>query len=201
VTSASAGSSWRPGVLRSGCRGEDLHVLQSLFEFPLAQVQFGVGVGATTAVGTAVIMVSGGFQALEGEITVGTLLVFLSYLNSLYTPVENLAYLSSGFASAAGRARRVFDLFDADEMEAEARADEPLALSDFDSRARAPQAEEQQAPDDLAAMRRAAQEIRAFDPSPLMPKRVAETKGKTPETWTLRAVLERAWQLGTSKEA
>jgi ATP-binding cassette subfamily B protein/subfamily B ATP-binding cassette protein MsbA len=91
------------------------HTLRAYLRAILAQVQFGVGVGATTAVGTAVIMVFGGLQALEGEITVGTLLVFLSYLTSLYTPVEDLAYLSSGLASAAGRARRVFDLLDADE--------------------------------------------------------------------------------------
>ena len=39
-----------------------------------------------------------------GGLTVGGLLVLLSYLASLYAPLETLAYLSTGFATAsAGR--------------------------------------------------------------------------------------------------
>jgi hypothetical protein len=38
-----------------------------------------------------------------------------------------------------------------------------------------------------------------FDPAPLMPRRVANIQGKTPEAWSLEAVLKRAWKLGTPK--
>jgi ATP-binding cassette subfamily B protein/subfamily B ATP-binding cassette protein MsbA len=77
-----------------------------------SQLQFKFGVGAATAAGTAVIMGIGGFNVLEGSLTVGSLLVFMSYLVSLYTPLEDLAYLSTGFASAAARAGRVFEVLD-----------------------------------------------------------------------------------------
>jgi len=78
----------------------------------VAQMQFKVGVNTATAVGTALIMGIGGLHVLQGSLSVGSLLVFLSYLVSLYTPMETLAYLSAGYASAAARARRVFELFE-----------------------------------------------------------------------------------------
>ncbi|MDY0039470.1 MAG: ABC transporter ATP-binding protein [Desulforhabdus sp.] len=80
-----------------------------------SQLQFKVSTTGVTAVGTAVIMAVGGFHVLHGSLTVGTLLVFLSYLASLYTPLQTLAYVSSGFASAAARARRVLEVLDTEE--------------------------------------------------------------------------------------
>ncbi len=80
-----------------------------------SQLQFKVGVGSVTAVGTAGIMALGGLHVLHGSLSVGSLLVFLAYLASLYTPLATLAYLSSGFASAAGGARRVFEVLDAED--------------------------------------------------------------------------------------
>jgi len=77
-----------------------------------SQLQFKVSTTGVTAVGTAAVMAVGGFHVLQGTLTVGTLLVFLSYLASLYTPLETLAYVSAGFASAAGRARRVLEVLD-----------------------------------------------------------------------------------------
>lgn len=84
------------------------------------QVSFTTSIGALTALGTAGIMVFGGFQVLGGTFSVGSLLVFLSYLASLYAPLETLAYLSSGYASAAAGARRVFEVLDEGERVNEA---------------------------------------------------------------------------------
>jgi ATP-binding cassette, subfamily B, bacterial len=80
-----------------------------------SQIQFRVGVDATAAVGSAAIMAFGGFYVLQGTLTVGDLLVFLSYLASLYAPLTAIAYLSSGYASAAARARRIFEVLDVEE--------------------------------------------------------------------------------------
>lgn len=78
----------------------------------VAQMQFKVGVNAATAIGTALIVGIGGLHVLQGSLSTGSLLVFLTYLVSLYTPMETLAYLSAGYASAAARAQRVFELFE-----------------------------------------------------------------------------------------
>jgi ATP-binding cassette subfamily B protein len=80
-----------------------------------SQLQFSVGVNAATAVGTAVLMAAGGVRVLHGSLTVGSLLVFLSYLAALYGPMETLAYLSSSLASATARARRVLEVLDAEQ--------------------------------------------------------------------------------------
>ena len=52
---------------------------------------------------------------LEGTLSVGSLLVCMSYVVALYGPLESLAYLSEGFAAAAARARRVFEVLDAED--------------------------------------------------------------------------------------
>ncbi|PYR47493.1 MAG: ABC transporter ATP-binding protein [Acidobacteria bacterium] len=77
-----------------------------------AELKFQVSTTYVTATGTAVAMVLGGLHAVQGTVSVGDLLVLLSYLASLYAPIENLAWLASGFASAAGRARRVLEVLD-----------------------------------------------------------------------------------------
>ncbi len=87
--------------------------VQAYLRAVVAQLQFRVGTKAATAVGAAVIMAIGGIHVLRGSLSVGSLIVFLSYLVSLYAPLEVLAYLSSGFATAAAGARRVLSILDA----------------------------------------------------------------------------------------
>lgn len=81
-----------------------------------AELHFTVSASAVTAVGTALIMVLGGFHVLEGRLTVGGLLVFLSYLSSLYAPLETLAFVSTSLASSAAGARRVLAILDEDDV-------------------------------------------------------------------------------------
>jgi ATP-binding cassette subfamily B protein/subfamily B ATP-binding cassette protein MsbA len=62
------------------------------------------------------MLVVGGVLVTRGQLTVGTLLVFLAYLSSLYGPMETLAELGSSFAKASAKARRVFELLDSPEV-------------------------------------------------------------------------------------
>ena len=75
-----------------------------------SQMNFKIGVDSVTALGTAAVMMMGGWHVLQGKLTVGGLLVFLSYLASLYAPLETLAYLSYSYANAVAGARRVFEI-------------------------------------------------------------------------------------------
>jgi ATP-binding cassette subfamily B protein/subfamily B ATP-binding cassette protein MsbA len=81
-----------------------------------SQLSFNIGVGSATVIGTALIMLIGSLQVDRGVLTLGSLLVFLSYLIFLYSPLQTLAYASSGFASAAAKARRVLEVLDTKEM-------------------------------------------------------------------------------------
>jgi ATP-binding cassette subfamily B protein/subfamily B ATP-binding cassette protein MsbA len=76
----------------------------------LSQEQFKVCTSGLTKVATAVVMAVGGMSVLQGTMTVGSLLVVLSYFAALYAPIESLAYLGLGFASAGAGARRVFEV-------------------------------------------------------------------------------------------
>ncbi|MGD8618822.1 MAG: ABC transporter ATP-binding protein [Gammaproteobacteria bacterium] len=88
--------------------------IQAYLRAIVSQLQFTVGVNASTSAGTTVLMAVGGYQVLNGALSVGSLLVFLSYVAALYSPMETLAYLSASYAAASGRARRVMEVLDAD---------------------------------------------------------------------------------------
>src|SRR5439155_15576664 len=77
------------------------------------QYKYKIATGIGTALGTGAVLWLGAHQVLEHRLTVGDLLVFLSYLASLYAPIEALAYTSSTIQSAAGSARRVIEVLEA----------------------------------------------------------------------------------------
>lgn len=66
------------------------------------------------AIGTALVSWVGVLKVLNGELSLGTLLVFLSYLSSLYGPIRSLSRLVSTFAKGAASRDRLLELFDDD---------------------------------------------------------------------------------------
>lgn len=77
-----------------------------------ADMAFKLCVGLVTATGTAAIMWVGGRYALEGQVTTGTILVFLSYLASLYGPLNTITYTVSTVQQAAANADRAMEVLD-----------------------------------------------------------------------------------------
>jgi ATP-binding cassette, subfamily B, bacterial len=77
------------------------------------QLKFDILVGLTVAAGTTALIWVGGQHVLAGQLTVGSVLVFVSYLRSLYGPLESMMYLSSTLNTAAGSARRVMEVLEA----------------------------------------------------------------------------------------
>jgi ATP-binding cassette, subfamily B, bacterial len=76
----------------------------------LAGNWFKIALGLVTALGTAAMMWLGGRYALQGKLTAGTILVFLSYLASLYAPLNAIMYTASTWQGAAASAERVAEL-------------------------------------------------------------------------------------------
>jgi ABC-type multidrug transport system fused ATPase/permease subunit len=66
---------------------------------------------------------------LNGQLSVGSLLVFLSYLSSLYAPLETLAFVHTGLSSASVSGRRVLEVLEAKDMVAESPSALPLTLA------------------------------------------------------------------------
>ena len=74
------------------------------------QLRFKMLMGLVTAAGTAGMLWFGARAALEGQLSIGTILLFLSYLASLYEPLTAVMYTTVVIEGAAGGARRVLEI-------------------------------------------------------------------------------------------
>jgi ATP-binding cassette subfamily B protein len=79
------------------------------------EFRFKILIGLATALGTAAIIWVGGQHVLDGSLTVGSILLFISYLGLLYGPLESVMYMSSTVQSAAGSARRVLEVLETEQ--------------------------------------------------------------------------------------
>jgi ATP-binding cassette subfamily B protein/subfamily B ATP-binding cassette protein MsbA len=68
--------------------------------------------GLVTAVGTAALIYLGADLALRGKLSVGTIVVFISYLSSLYDPVDSLTSTAPTVQGAAAEADRVMEILE-----------------------------------------------------------------------------------------
>ncbi|MCL2363399.1 MAG: ABC transporter ATP-binding protein/permease [Defluviitaleaceae bacterium] len=73
--------------------------------FPLIYLFMFIGQVAVTAYG--------GWMVIQGEITLGVLMAFLTYLGMLYGPLEFLSVVSNWWARCVDSAQRVFEVVDA----------------------------------------------------------------------------------------
>jgi ATP-binding cassette subfamily B protein/subfamily B ATP-binding cassette protein MsbA len=78
----------------------------------LAGSWFKLFAGLATALGTAAILYLGARLAMEGAVSVGTVLVFLSYLASLYAPLNSITYTAQTWQTAAAEADRIVEILD-----------------------------------------------------------------------------------------
>jgi ATP-binding cassette subfamily B protein/subfamily B ATP-binding cassette protein MsbA len=72
----------------------------------------GLGSGLITTLGTAVVLWIGSSRVLGGHLTVGSLLVFISYLHSLQTQMKKLADVYSGLQAAGASVDRVMEVLE-----------------------------------------------------------------------------------------
>jgi ATP-binding cassette subfamily B protein/subfamily B ATP-binding cassette protein MsbA len=93
--------------------------LRAYFRGLAAQLKYRAASGAVSSLGRAAVMVVGGYFVLDGRLSIGDLVVFLAYVGMLYQPIDTLANLTAGVASAQGRAQRVFEVIDASESDVE----------------------------------------------------------------------------------
>jgi ATP-binding cassette subfamily B protein/subfamily B ATP-binding cassette protein MsbA len=85
----------------------------SLRLYSWQQLYSGV-VNLTIAVGTALVVYVGARTVMEHRLSLGQLLVFISYLAQLYTPINQITQSWGMIAGARVGARRVFEVLDTD---------------------------------------------------------------------------------------
>lgn len=73
---------------------------------------FFMGLGISGAIGTAVVYYAGGLMALNGAISVGTIVAFVAYLFRLYGPISALSNVQVEFVQSMVSFERVFEYLD-----------------------------------------------------------------------------------------
>ncbi len=79
----------------------------------LVQLAFSACVGLAMAGGTAAVVWIGGLRVVEGQLTIGDILVFLAYLGMLYNPMKAFSEGTGIVHSARTQLQRVFEILDA----------------------------------------------------------------------------------------
>jgi ATP-binding cassette subfamily B protein len=90
----------------------------------LLRSSFGLINGLTMTAGAAIVLYAGGQRVLSGALSVGSLLVFVAYLQSMQRAIESLLNTYANLKSAEASADRVLEVLDADEQV----SDKPGAL-------------------------------------------------------------------------
>lgn len=76
------------------------------------QVMSSFVVGLITAAGTVAMIWIGGQRVLAGKLTIGEMLVFISYVGMLYGPMSTISGLAAAIQSALTPFRRVMEILD-----------------------------------------------------------------------------------------
>jgi len=79
------------------------------------ELVYWLAISVVFAFGTAGLIWSGGQQVLAGQLSVGQLLIFLTYLTQLYEPLNQLSHAGATMANAIAGTQRVFEILDTPE--------------------------------------------------------------------------------------
>ncbi len=94
-----------------GASRESLRATLRLYSW---QTLYSGAVNAVIAAGTALVVYAGARAVMSGALTVGQLIVFISYLAQLYAPINQITQSWGLIAGARVGARRVFEVLDAE---------------------------------------------------------------------------------------
>jgi ATP-binding cassette subfamily B protein len=65
-----------------------------------------------SAIGTAVILLYGGYQVIDGNVQVGVMVAFVGYLNQFFDPIQQISQLYTTYQQGMAALDKIFDLLD-----------------------------------------------------------------------------------------
>jgi ABC-type multidrug transport system fused ATPase/permease subunit len=65
-----------------------------------------------SAIGTVAILIYGGYQAIDGAITIGVIVAFIAALNNFFDPITQLSQLYTTYQSGMAALDKIFELLD-----------------------------------------------------------------------------------------
>ncbi len=102
------------------------HSLKSAERTVILQSRFAPLIAFVMTISTTLVIFVTAQLALKSKLTAGDLLVILTYLRTMYTPIRQLAKLAGGLGRAEAAAERVISLLNSDESVPNATAPKPI---------------------------------------------------------------------------
>jgi ABC-type multidrug transport system fused ATPase/permease subunit len=65
-----------------------------------------------SAIGTGVILLYGGYRALNGDVQIGVLVAFVGYLNAFFDPIQQISQLYTTYQQGMAALDKIFDLLE-----------------------------------------------------------------------------------------
>ena len=65
-----------------------------------------------SSIGTAVILLFGGYQVIDGNVEIGILISFIGYLQTFFDPIQQISQLYTTYQSGMAALDKIFDLLD-----------------------------------------------------------------------------------------
>lgn len=65
-----------------------------------------------SAIGTAVILLYGGYRVLEGDVQIGVMVAFVGYLQAFFDPIQQISQLYTTYQQGMAALDKIFDLLD-----------------------------------------------------------------------------------------
>lgn len=93
-------------------REQGERALDARVNLTVRQTLFSLAVNMTTAVGTALVLGLGALHVIEGRLTVGQLLVVLSYIAAVYQPLQSISTTVGGLQDELISVQMAFGLLD-----------------------------------------------------------------------------------------
>ncbi|MET0363954.1 MAG: ABC transporter ATP-binding protein [Sphingobium sp.] len=84
----------------------------SMLRMQVASFMTGALPGTLLTASTSAVILYGGAQIIDGHMSIGTLVAFMTYHMRLFSPIQILMGMTSGLASARVSLARIFELFD-----------------------------------------------------------------------------------------
>ncbi len=92
------------------------HAMAARVEAGVLQAGFAPAVDLILACGTALVVALGARRAAQGELSIGVLLVLLTYLKSMYSPIKQLAKGAGQLTSAAVSSELIVEILESEEQ-------------------------------------------------------------------------------------
>lgn len=93
-------------------RAQARESLAASLQLTMTNVQSALVINTLMALGTAAMIYLGTLHVLDGRLSLGNLLVFISYLGMLYGPIEALTQTAWALEGATAGAKRCFEVLD-----------------------------------------------------------------------------------------